>query len=648
MAPSSVASSSTSGFFQALPKLKPQYTSAERVHHDSCTTTTDDPVLDRLLQQYLPLNAKVQVANDMHDVSRLVLTPSVLRDAVEAETVPPRLSPLTTFGEVNRHDPLVVCQGWKNLKDLGIQIGSVAKAYDTSLAKHNRRIHQFLVDHTWSPASALTMCPMSMSDGCASLLAPRLGDPDGDQPGRAAVLKEYRRRLISSDPKEAWTSGQWMTERSGGSDVRGTETVARRVETSDSAADAGGKDVLGQPLGPWVIDGFKWFSSATDSEMAMLLAQTPKGLSAFCVPMCRQSSSGSELNGIRIQRLKNKMGTKALPTAELELKGARGWLVGEEGRGVKEISTILNITRLHSGAGSVSAWSRALAVSRAYTKVRKVRGAGLYENDQHNFWMASETVKYWAATSFTFFGIALLGCHEQGVGVMAHTRSAKLFPDDQTAISLLRLLTPVIKSQASLASVAGIRACMESLGGVGYCENYEDGGVLNLARLFRDTTVNTIWEGTASIMADDVGRVLRDKRIAGANIVEDVYAPWVRSTLQRGHQKLIKECVAILRRLDEFVALTSELKTDPTQLEYCGRFLLDHLEILTTATLLLHDASTDNDEIATAIASRYVRLMISSSDHGRHPASNWRVESALDRKIFLGVDFASGPVSGKL
>lgn len=648
MAPSTVASSSTSGFFQALPKLRPQYTSTHRVHNDS-SDTTDDPVLDRLLQQYLPSDAKAQVANDMHDVSRLVLTPSVLRDAVEAETVPPRLSPLTTFGEVNRDDPLIVCQGWKNLKDLGIQIGSVAKAYDQSLSKHNRRVHQFLVDHTWSPASALTMCPMSMSDGCASLLAPRLDDVDGDQPGRAAVLKEYHRRLISSDPKEAWTSGQWMTERSGGSDVRGTETIARRVKTGDSAANVGGKDVLGQPLGPWVIDGFKWFSSATDSEMAMLLAQTPKGLSAFCVPMRRQTKGGgSELNGIRIQRLKNKMGTKALPTAELELQGARGWLVGEEGRGVKEISTILNITRLHSGAGSVSAWARALAVSRAYTKVRNVRGAGLGENAQHNFWMASETVKYWAATSFTFFGIALLGCCEQGVGVMAHTRSVKLFPDDRTAGLLLRLLTPVIKSQASLASVAGIRACMESLGGVGYCENYEDGGVLNLARLFRDTTVNTIWEGTASIMADDVGRVLRDKRIAGGKIVEDVYAPWVRSVLKPCRQRLTKQCDAVLRRLDDFVALASELKSDPAHLEYCGRFLLDHLEVLTTATLLLHDATTDDDEIATAIASRYVRLMISSSDRGRCSGSDWRAESALDRKIFLGAGFASKPQSGKL
>ncbi|KAM0272561.1 hypothetical protein ACHAQH_008671 [Verticillium albo-atrum] len=493
------------------------------------------------------------------------------------------------------------------------------------------------------------MCPMVMTDGSASLLQTHLHDEDASQPGCRAVFTEYYRRLVSRDPAEAWTSGQWMTERSGGSDVRGTETVARRMTSAElSAADEPGQDVLGQPLGPWSIDGFKWFSSATDSDMAMLLAQTPKGLSAFCIPMRRKAGNGSELNGIRIQRLKNKLGTKGLPTAELELKGARGWLIGEEGKGVKEISTILNITRLHTSAGSCSYWSRGLAVGRAYSKARVVRGAYLHENPQHTYWMAAETVKYMAATSFSFFGVALLGCLEQGAGIVAGTPAAKLIPDDQTARILLRLLTPVVKAQNSLAAVSGIRATMECLGGVGYCENHEDGGILNLSKLFRDSVVNTIWEGTVSVMADDVVRVIKDGRVAGGRVIEDVYSVWVRKVLEPCRQGFAKECAVVEERLDALLALLSEVKADVAELEYSGRKILEHLEIITAAVILLHDANMDLDEIASAVGSRYIWSTAILNSQFKRDRIEWKAESALDRKIFLGPNVVSRDRKEKL
>jgi alkylation response protein AidB-like acyl-CoA dehydrogenase len=279
-------------------------------------------------------------------------------------------------------------------------------------------------------------------------------------------------------------------------------------------------------LGPWKIDGFKWFSSATDSEMAVLLARTSKGgLSAFYIPMRRRVGAGipsaniineetlprTELNGIRIQRLKNKLGTKSLPTAELEMKGTRGWLIGTEGQGVKEISAILSITRLYTGAGSVANWSRGLAICRAYSKVRKVRGGLLQDNPAHLRWMAYETVKYWAAAHFSFLGVAFQGALEQDWHKMVgNTKAAGLIPQDKADLSaLLRLILPVFKAQVSVASVDGLRQCMECLGGVGYCENNEDGGLMNIAKIYRDNLVNPIWEGTVSVMAEDVVRVLR-------------------------------------------------------------------------------------------------------------------------------------------
>ncbi|KAI2602740.1 acyl-CoA dehydrogenase/oxidase [Hypoxylon sp. NC1633] len=650
MAPGPTPSSSTEGFFQVLPSLNPQYTSPAQVK--TAQQLSDDPVLARILQQYLSPQAQSSVGTAIHQLSRRVLEPTILQHCVEAETQVPFLRPLTTFGEVNKTDPLVTCAGWKALKAIGVEEGVVSTGYDERKTDFNRRVAQFSLGHVWSHSAALTMCPMAMTDGAAKLLSRHLGDSDGDQPGRQAVFAETYRRLVSNDPGKSWTSGQWMTERSGGSDVSEIETVARKV-TDDEKRGGIDQDAVGQPLGPWRIDGFKWFSSATDSDVTILLARTSNGISVFLVPLRRMVADRSggvatELNGIRIQRLKNKMGTKGLPTAELELRGARGWLIGQEGKGVKEISSILNITRIHTAAASVSYWSRGLAVCRAFSKVRRAGGRFLYDYPQHVKWMAVETVKYWAATQFCFFGIALLGVSEQGWDAVARqTASSRLIPRDAAIQNaLLRLLTPVIKSQASVASVAGLRESMECLGGVGYCENNEDGGIMNLARLFRDSVVDTIWEGTANVMAGDVVRVIKDKRIASGTIIDAVFAGWVREVLSHCRGSFSKECDVVKERLRALIDVVK--RSSPAELEYRGRDIVAHLEGITSATVLLYDATRDGDEVASRIASRYVwSQAIPDSKHKQvHP--DWQEESPFDLKIFLGGSFQAKHLWGKL
>lgn len=133
----------------------------------------------------------------------------------------------------------------------------------------------------------------------------------------------------------------WWSER-GGSDVSGTEILTTYAPVLPNTVFRS-TGIDGSPLEPWLIDGFKWFLSATDSQMTILLAQTPNGPSAFYASMHRTiPSGGSELNCVTIQRLKNKIRTKALPTAELGLKGTRVHLIGEEGHGVRVINTMLN------------------------------------------------------------------------------------------------------------------------------------------------------------------------------------------------------------------------------------------------------------------------------------------------------------------
>ncbi|KAF2660811.1 hypothetical protein K491DRAFT_17114 [Lophiostoma macrostomum CBS 122681] len=652
------ASSSTEGFFQALPVIPPQYTFPEHVSsHDSsrrrtATSLADDKILARILNIYLPHDA-VQVAQDIHRMARLALHPSVLVYAVDTEMHHPTLRPLTTFGEENRHDPLWTTAGWKALKNIGFQEGVVAVGYQKQNLSWNRRLHSWALGHLWTCTASMTGCPMAMTNGAATLLSKHLHDDDGDQPGRKEVIAEAYRRLTSRNPNDAWTSGQWMTERSGGSDVSATETVARRLdeeEIEQQSASGRDKDAVGLLLGPWRIDGFKWFSSATDSDITILLAQTTRGLSAFYVPMRRRTDSKpppihesqdeeylTELNGIRVQRLKDKLGTKSVPTAELELKGARAWLIGREGQGIKEVSSILNITRLSTAGGSAANWSRGLAVCRAYTRVRKVRGILLEDNPQHLRWMADETVKYWAATHLLFFGVALQGTMEQDWDAMVKTTpSEQLIPRDKDAVSnLLRLLTPVAKAQVSVASVDGLRECMECLGGVGYCENNEDGGLLNIAKIYRDNLVNPIWEGTVSVMAEDVVRVIVDKRLGNGNVIKNVLRPFAEHILKICSNSFPKECEVVHEELRKLTHLVSALPREG--LLYHGRLILRYLETVVCACLIMFDGLVHDEETVKVGASRWIWMRITAGNENPQQTS-WVEDVKMDKRIFLGED----------
>lgn len=196
-------------------------------------------------------------------------------------------------------------------------------------------------------------------DGCARVI---------ELIGTQEMKDEVYSRLTSRDPSKFFTSGQWMTERPGGSDVGRTETQA----------------VWDEEKNAWSISGFKWFSSATDADVTMLLARThepdpsvapgtmkdgSRGLSLY---LARVRDDQGKLNGVRIHRLKDKVGTKALPTAELELDGMVGQLVGQKYRGVKNISAILNITRIHCGLNCTSTMQSLLLRSKEYARRREV------------------------------------------------------------------------------------------------------------------------------------------------------------------------------------------------------------------------------------------------------------------------------------
>lgn len=473
-----------------------------------------------------------------------------------------------------------------------------------------------------------------MSDGAARLLSRHVASCQGE---KHWVFREAYKRLVSRDPSIAWTSGQWMTERSGGSDVRGTETVAAFLGER-SIGD--GVDAEGLPLGPWSITGFKWFSSATDGNMTVLLARTEKGVSAFFAPMRRMNRETGEVefNGVRIQRLKPKLGTRPVPTAELVLEGMRGWLIGREGEGTKEIATVLNITRVHTAVSSLGLWGRGLAIDRAYAKVRKVEGRLLMDNETHLKTLVRNHVSYAGHMHLGFFVVALLGIaeHQKAFERAGAKARRSLVGGVEQAIALLRLLTPVAKAQCSKMGIYGLQECMESLGGVGYLEDEQE---INIARLYRDNSVNAIWEGTTDVMASDVVRVMKGRD--GEQIQRQLNA-WVDSRIKSWSREwsYAEELVrAELGKLEEWW-----MSKDKNELNFLGREILQLLTWVVATVLLIEDASRDGSDIAKQFAHRWIATLGSEASTLERSQTSWQETSAWDRRMLFG-NAASAPTA---
>lgn len=455
-----------------------------------------------------------------------------------------------------------------------------------------------------------------MHDGALRLLQVHLANPKLDDE-RRKVFQNAVDHLLSRDPRVGWTSGQWMTERTGGSDVSLTETLA----TLDPPRTAGWASIKeGVALGPWSLSGFKWFSSATDSNMTVLLAKTPKGLSAFYAPMRRSNpeaksitgrrlgDEGTELNGIRISRLKNKFGTQSLPTAELELSDMRGWLLGAEGKGIHQISTILNITRIYSAVSGVGFLGRGFGVAKAFAKVRSV-GAGrgrrmvLSESPLHMRTLANIAAEYQGLMHLSMLSAYTLGLEEQAVPAVELSEGLKrITPEPKHVSPLLRVISQVAKAYVCKNSITQLYACMESLGGVGYLNN-EEQECLNISKLYRDCCVLSIWEGTTDVLSTDFIRAVKhpnggqDCIDALDSFLENAGIASMEGDSRLGNWKPLQAWKAIKAR---FAAETQEqLMSEARQILWVVA------EILITA-LLFVDAESDKSPVASDVLHRFV------------------------------------------
>lgn len=484
-------------FFQSAPSLQ--------------NTFETDPLLKKWFDKKLKSDQKMQVFDQFQRCGEKAIG-TWLEASVEAELNVPRFVPYDPWGR--RIDEIQLSAGWKFLESEAAIEGIVATAYERSIGALSRA-HQMALLYLFHPSSAFVSCPLAMTDGAARCLE-LIGTPDM----KARAFKH----LTNRDPKKFWTSGQWMTERTGGSDVSGTSTHA--VVSGNG----------------FKLHGTKWFTSATTSQMSLMLARTDDSASLSLFYAEVRDGAG-KLNNIEVHRLKDKLGTRAMPTAELTLKGTPGIRLGDAGQGVKNIATVLNITRVYNSVCATSHMRRGLDYLQEYSKIRYAFGKRLIEHPLHKKTLDSLEAAWARCFAFTFRLGELLG-KEETEGLEALEKAE------------LRLMTPVLKLFTAKESVRVTSEVCEGFGGAGYIED------TGIPKLLRDAQVFSIWEGTTNVLSLDFLRALKKEPQA---------SEWFQSLVQ----ELLKlEGDHELKYQQNILAfIMKTYQSDPNKIEFYARDL---------------------------------------------------------------------------
>jgi alkylation response protein AidB-like acyl-CoA dehydrogenase len=323
---------------------------------------------------------------------------------------------------------------------------------------------KYALSYLYVQAEFGVCCPLSMTDSLTRTLR-KFGDP--------ALVARYLPGLTEQDFDVLTQGSMFMTEQGAGSDVGGV--VTRAVKDGDD----------------WRLYGDKWFCSNADAGVAMVLARPDgapagtKGLALFLLPRVLPDGSA---NSYRIVRLKEKLGTRDMPSGEIVLEGARAYLVGDAERGFVQMTDMINMSRLSNGMRAAGMMRRALTEALFIARHRVAFGRTLIELPLMRRQLLKIMLLAEAARSVMFYAAAELEKSDAG---------------DEAARRRIRILTPLLKFRACRDARRATGDAMEVRGGCGYIEEWSD------PRLVRDAHLGSIWEGTSNVVALDVMRAIR-------------------------------------------------------------------------------------------------------------------------------------------
>jgi alkylation response protein AidB-like acyl-CoA dehydrogenase len=428
-------------------------------------------------------------------------------------------------------------------------------------------------------------CPVAMTAGAALVLEKF---DDGD-------LSEYYDALVSREYDEMIEGAMFLTEEQGGSDVGANETTAEYDEEA----------------GCWRLTGEKWFCSNIDGEGTLALARTPEapegtaGLSMFLVPHGdpeqgvltkgdRREHDGpvppAAVNDQLYRRLKDKLGTTAVPTGEVEFEDTKAYLVGEEENGFKQMTEMLNLERLCNATGACGIIGRALLESKIHAANREAFGETIDQYPLMREDLVDMAVDHEAATAFTFEAARLFAERE------AAERAGE---EDRRAYQLMRLLVPVAKLRTARMAIDTASYAMEIQGGNGYVDDF----VTN--RLLRDAQVLPIWEGTENILSLDVLRALER---------EDAHEPFMEVMQERldgvDHPALTDAAAVVESEYHDLTAAMAELAgADGDYAQLSAKRLANYVFDVFAGALLLEEAQAeleDGNGRLALVANRFV------------------------------------------
>jgi putative acyl-CoA dehydrogenase len=451
----------------------------------------------------------------IRDLGRLAGSARAQEQGRQANEHPPVLRTHDRYG--HRIDEVEFHPAWHELMTVAVRHGLHAAPWrDQRLGAHVARAAGFYV---WGAAEAGHLCPVSMTYAIVPALrhAPALAERF--EPLLAA--REYDFGLRAPDTKRGLLAGMSMTEKQGGSDVRANTTRAVPVQGDES----------------YVLTGHKWFTSAPMGDVFLVLAQAPGGLSCFLLPRVRPDGTA---NGMHLQRLKDKLGNRSNASAEVEYDQALAWLVGEEGRGVRTIIEMVNMTRLDCVLGAATGMRAGVTLAAHHARYRTAFGRVLADQPLMAGVLADLAIESEATTTAA---LRLAG---------ATDRAAR---GDEQEAAFRRVALAATKYWACKRAPGHAAEALECLGGNGYVE--ESG----MPRLYREAPLGSIWEGSGNVAALDVLRALtRQPETAEAFFAELDQAAGADSRLDQAIGRLRKELAdpaeVSARRIAEAMALT--------------------------------------------------------------------------------------------
>ena len=463
----------------------------------------------------------------LHRVGQHVGTEQFQHDAELANSVEPVLHAFDRYG--NRIDEVEYHPAYHRIIEAAIGYGAHTSAWSEPKPGANvARAATFMMFAQIEPGHA---CPISMTHSAVPVLA-----------GLPELAAQWMPRLLSQSydgtlavGKSSALIGMAMTEKQGGSDVRANTTVA--VNAGD---------------GTWQLTGHKWFVSAPMSDAFLVLAQTSRGLSCFLVP--RVLDDGTR-NVFMIQRLKDKLGNRANASSEVEFEKTVGFLVGDEGRGVRTIMEMVSLTRLDNVYGSAAGMRQSVAEALWHVRNRAAFGALLVDQPAMTAVVADLALESEAATATAL-------------------RLARAYDDDASdqEIAFRRLATAVSKYWICKRGPEHAYESLECLGGNGYIEESP------LARRYREQPVMAIWEGSGNVIALDVLRALRREPESFVAFEDEVSLAAGENPLLDVHLESTRRLLREVVGADAFVSATH------------ARRLVEQLALALQASLLVRTA----------------------------------------------------------